>query len=376
MTIFTVYFCGTGSTKYDTVNKNYWNGELVSTLANNTTRREFAEWIIVDGPGSGNMQADEMFTESQGFGWSGTAFGKGWHENVQHAVNIIQGKFDWQRTKLTETDYLRLKHSGVPIHDVETNGSWLWRQYDYGDRTVSQQQLQEQIIKTFRKNGPIPKQVNLVGWSRGGVSCHMLANALLANPATRQIPVNIFAVDPVPGPLNYQLEKVCLGKNVKQYVAFYSRDERSKGFSCIIPKTDASTKVSIFPMAGRHATLVGNASLTGASGPGDLNEVGQMVRHYAEVCLTRWGTMLGKKLNLSPKDISRLHQGIVMHDPAFIDMRKNSYTGFTEDYKTERYVSYDGKSTAFSMVSGAPFAPAEGLAATLAKGNDAYKNIC
>jgi hypothetical protein len=215
-----------------------------------------------------------------------------------------------------------------------------------------------------------------VGWSRGGVSCHMLANALMANPETRQIPVNIFAVDPVPGPLNYQLEKVSLGSNVKEYVAFYARDERSKGFSCIIPKTDARTKVSIFPMAGRHASLVGNASLTGASGPGDLTEPGTIVRHYAEVCLSRWGTKLQRKLNLSAIDVSRLHQSVVMHEADFIKMRNHSYTVLREDHKTERYVSYADKGTGFSMVAGTPFKPAQGLAATLAKGNEAYKDIC
>jgi hypothetical protein len=32
---------------------------------------------------------------------------------------------------------------------------------------VTQQALQQQIIKTFRKGQVLPTQVNLVGWSRG-----------------------------------------------------------------------------------------------------------------------------------------------------------------------------------------------------------------
>jgi hypothetical protein len=204
----------------------------------------------------------------------------------------------------------------------------------------------------------------------------MLANALMVNPATRHIPVNIFAVDPVPGPLNNQPEQVALGSNVKQYVGFYARDERSKGFSCVIPKTDPKTKVSIFPMAGRHASLVGNASLTGASGPGQLTEPGTLVRHYAEVCLTRWGTKLQRKLDLSPTEISRLHQSIVMHEADFIKMRSQSYMVLVEDHKTERYVTHADKSTGFGKVAGAPFVPVEGLAANLAKGDSAYKDIC
>lgn len=375
MSVFTIFFCGTGSTKYDTLNNNYWNGELIATLASNMNNREFADWVVIDGPGSGNLQADELFTEPKGYGWTGTAFGKGWYENVQHAINLIKGKADWKRTKLTEAEYKRLKAAGLPIQDVQEPSSWLWRHYDYGDRKVTPQDLQEKIIKIFRKGGLIPTQVNLVGWSRGGVSCHMLANAMAGDPALRHIPVNIFAVDPVPGPLNFQLEKVALGKNVKEYVGFFARDERSKGFSCVIPKTDPATKVSIFPMAGRHATLVGNASLKGSDGPGSLTEAGQVVRHFAEVCLTRWGAPLNKKLGLSPAKVSALHQSIVMHEAAFTAMRKFTYTGLTEQNKDERKVSHGDKGTHFSSLTGKTFTPQPGLAASLVKGNEAYKDI-
>lgn len=228
MTVLTIFFCGTGSTKFDTTNANYWDGELVSTLASHHLGREFAEWIVVDGPGSGNLQADDLFTKSEEYGLSGTLFGKGWEQNVQHAINIIKGQCDWQREQLTEEEYNRLKAAGIPIEDVKVEGSWFWRKYNYGDRSVTQQALQEQIIKTFRKDGVIPTQVNLVGWSRGGISCHMLANAMLKDTALKNIPVNIFAIDPVPGIGNFQDDKVKLGANVKEYVGFYARDERSK----------------------------------------------------------------------------------------------------------------------------------------------------
>jgi hypothetical protein len=49
----------------------------------------------------------------------------------------------------------------------------------------------------------------------------MVANAMEGDPALRNIPANIFAVDPVPGPSNFQLEKVALDKNVKEIVSFF-----------------------------------------------------------------------------------------------------------------------------------------------------------
>jgi hypothetical protein len=248
----------------------------------------------------------------------------------------------------------------VPIQDVEVTGSFWWRKYDYGDRKVTQQALQQQIIKTFRKGQVLPTQVNLVGWSRGGISCHMLANAMLADPLLTTIPVNIFAIDPVPGMGNFQTEKVTLGRNVKEYVAFYARDERSKG-SCVVPDTDNATAVHIYPMSGRHATLVGNASANGNSGEKVLHEPGMIVRHFAEVCLQRWGVSLDKTLNLDGLQLLELHQANQRNAGQFAQMQKTVYT-VSENDQGERYVSLGSTGKPFSSVQGARFSPASGLA--------------
>ncbi|ENF7817191.1 hypothetical protein ABR157_002974 [Enterobacter soli] len=362
MTTLTVFFCGTGSNKFDDSHANYWSGELISTLAANNKGKEFAEWVILDGPGSGNLQSDELWVKSGDYSQlRGQLVGSGWKENVQHAINIIKGHVDWQREKLTQENYEQLKKAGVPIQDVEVTGSFWWRKYDYGDRKVTQQALQQQIIKTFRKGQVLPTQVNLVGWSRGGISCHMLANAMLADPLLTTIPVNIFAIDPVPGMGNFQTEKVTLGRNVKEYVAFYARDERSKGFSCVVPDTDNATAVHIYPMSGRHATLVGNASANGNSGEKVLHEPGMIVRHFAEVCLQRWGVSLDKTLNLDGLQLLELHQANQRNAGQFAQMQKTVYT-VSENDQGERYVSLGSTGKPFSSVQGARFSPASGLA--------------
>ncbi|WP_415842690.1 hypothetical protein, partial [Pseudomonas reidholzensis] len=263
MSVFTVYFCGTGSTAGDVSHRDYWNGELISSLAFNDQGREFADRIIVDGPGSGNLQDDNLFVDDRDHGASmGTLLGHGWDENVAHALQVIKGKSLWQRGKRTQAEYQRLKDAGIPIPEVGSTGKWFHDRYDYGDRTVTPQALQERIIQQYRQS-PIPTQVNLVGWSRGGISCHMLANAMAEDPELRQVPVHILAVDPVPGILNVQAERVRLASNVREYVGFYARDERSKGFACVVPDVERGTRISLYPVPGRHATLVGNASPTG-----------------------------------------------------------------------------------------------------------------
>ncbi|MDH0645426.1 hypothetical protein N5D48_02340 [Pseudomonas sp. GD03858] len=365
MSVFTAYFCGTGSHRFDTTNPNFWNGELVSTLASNDLGKEFAHWIAVDGPGSGNMQDDALFVEPGGyFNWTGQVFGRGWEENVAHVLQVIKGKSQWQRETLTQAQYEALRRAGVNIPEVASNGSWFWRKYNYGNRQPTPQALQEQIISVFRRPR-IPTTVNLVGWSRGGISCHMLANAManaMANdPELRHVAVNIFAIDPVPGAGNVQPHRVQLGSNVKEYVGFYSRDERSRGFACVIPSVQRSTRKRIFPMPGRHATLVGNASLDGAGSGRQLAEPGLIVRHFAEVCLTRWGAKLDKCLRLSDSQLMDYHRVIANQDSQYVAMRSKSYTVVTEGDRNDRLVHRGSTSTTFSKVQGAHLDPSAGL---------------
>ncbi|WP_028631616.1 hypothetical protein [Pseudomonas parafulva] len=375
MSVFTAYFCGTGSHRFDDANPNFWNGELVSTLANNDQGREFAHWIAVDGPGSGNLQDDQLFVEPGGyFNWTGQLFGRGWEENVNHVLQVIKGESNWQRTKLSEADYERLKNAGVPVPEVASTASWFWRTYDYGDRHPTPQELQERIIGMFRKPR-LPTQVNLVGWSRGGISCHMLANAMAQDPVLRDIPVNIFAIDPVPGVGNVQRERVALGSNVREYVGFYSRDERSKGFACVIPSVEEGTRICIYPMPGRHATLVGNASIDGAGVGKLLVEPGLIVRHYAEVCLARWGVELADRLGLSDAQVMEYHQAIAAREGQYQDMRRVSYTVLTEGSQHDRLVHEGSRQTGFSQVCGDGYEPTEGLGRQQCDVNT-YKALC
>lgn len=361
MSVFTVYFCGTGATAGDVSNRDYWNGELVSTLAFNDQGREFADKIVVDGPGSGNLHDDNLFVDDRDHGQTmGTLLGHGWEENVAHALQMIKGKSLWSRGSRTKAEYQRLKDAGVPIPNAGRNGNWFRDRYHYGDREVVPQALQEQIIQTFRKP-LIPTQVNLVGWSRGGISCHMLANAMASDPQLRDVPVNILALDPVPGILNVQDERTGLAGNVREYVGFFARDERSRGFACVVPQVAGSTRMSIFPMPGRHATLVGNASATG-EGAGDACKApGLIVRHLAEQSLARWGVVLGNRLALSDAQLMREHQALLKDDATYTAMRKHSYTYVTEGEGDERRVHHGPLRKAFSLVRGEHMEPSDGL---------------
>ncbi|MBI6547562.1 hypothetical protein [Xenorhabdus lircayensis] len=372
-------------TKYDDTNHNYWNGELISSLAEHQEDKEFAEWNIIDGPGSGNLQIDQLWVESKIYSeFTGQAFGNGWKENIDHALHILKGKFEKKQTNLTQEKCKILENAGVPV-TLKTNSFLCWR-YSCGKTPITSQELQQKIIEMYRKTHRNVTQVNLVGWSRGGISCHMLANAMLHDDELKKIPVNIFAVDPVPGPLNFKIEMTTLGNNVKEYIAFYALNERSKNFACEIPKTDKSTRVHIFPMPGRHATLAGNGfedgegKITNAK-KDRLKEPGYIVRHFAEVCLTRWGVKFkkGKTLGLTDEKIKAYHQAMERDKLIYQKMQSNCYitkwlagVGGTENSNGERSVSNCEKWAAFSSIQGNQFSPKEGLSASYLKNPNIY----
>ncbi|WP_414573172.1 hypothetical protein [Nostoc sp. CCY 9925] len=382
--VFTVFFCGTGSNslngdwerareeaeqaqigKYKFVPKP-WD-ELVATLANNHTGTEFVEWVIIDGPGSGNLQEDDKWVKPGNYPkLLGTLWGAGWKENVDHALAMIKGIYEWKRTQLTAEQVRVLKDAGY----IDQR-SFFQRILSYPDRKANPQELQAQKAKILRK-GRLPDVVNLIGWSRGAVSCHMLANKMFQDTALRGIRVNIFAVDPVPGLGRYVLppsgyDFKLIPSNVYNYVAIYARDEYSIGFTPIVPDFSAQmrNKPIILPLPGRHATLVANAAIDGGEGTQDqeLLAPGRLVRHLAEEYLTAWGTALKNRLNLSLREVDGFYESIVRNNGRYIAMRSSTYTA-QQIQGNERKVAKgsDLLSKYFSDIRGAEYLHPEGLA--------------
>ncbi|MEL6581077.1 MAG: hypothetical protein AAFQ14_15120, partial [Cyanobacteria bacterium J06621_12] len=346
--VFTVFFCGTGSNHLDVKNPSYPIGELVSTLASHHEGAELVDWIVVDGPGSGNLQEDDKWVEPGNFSKKrGEYLGTGWENNVAHAIAVIKGEPSRKLTKLKRQK-----------------------------RKIARLRPQE-----------LPDAVNMVGWSRGGISCHMLANAMFKDPVLKDIPVKILAFDPVPGTGNFQKHRTTLQENVSEYIGIYARDERSLGFAPSVPTFSAGTQVKILPIPGRHATLVGNPAIDGGSGKHVLFEPGILVRDFAERTLTDWGTELKEqeaddilpdinhinlnrpraeniidflkanpldipgKLKLTLGEISWLYSRMVDDKATYAAMQSKYYTG--PDWSgPDRYVGVgkDWTSTKFSQV--------------------------
>jgi hypothetical protein len=338
MPVFTVFLCGTGSKRSDVTNKSYWAGETVSTLASHMAGREYVDWLIVDGPGSGNEMEEEKWSNPErAWGVTGTAFGRGWVSNVEHALAVMKlkvtrspGEIGHQKSQMLKDSYVRAGLGPeAPVEEYECGIGDDAKTYLRTPITVTPQLLNEGKTKIarnaiFGRGNTMPTCVNMLGWSRGGVSCFMLANLMGKDPVLKNVPVNIFAIDPVPGPMNFRSAQTALGTNVKNYFGVYARDELSEGFSPVIPQTSA--QMTILPFPGRHATLSGNAFCDGAgSGAQRLAPPGMVVRHLAEKFLVSHGSALGQCLNFNDVALLRLYEQMMFQDGLYRSMRDKSY---------------------------------------------------
>jgi pimeloyl-ACP methyl ester carboxylesterase len=186
--VFSIYNCGTS---YNRQNLD----ETVADLARRTVGAENRDWMINDGPGSYS------------------------HHVRKSATALARGLAAQAKTPGTRDPISGLKEGSAfaVIRGVVSGYGW--------EHNV------DHTMAVLNATLDLPRTINLVGWSRGAITCFMIAHALNENPRTKPIAVNICALDPVPGPGNFHdPEKVTLPANVKNYVAIVEQDERRKIF--------------------------------------------------------------------------------------------------------------------------------------------------
>lgn len=172
-------------------------------------------------------------------------------------------------------------------------------------------------------------QYNFLGHSRGAVESIMAAWFIYAygNP---RIPINIFAIDPVPGTGEWYGILTQLPPNVVNYVGVYAWDHLDVGFSALIPRPNGRmtskadnprTNLSwskmanygqladplapatlpqpigydLFVCRGRHGTVAGNTTSDGLYDPSKVSKaaapVPELVYRLARGYLTQWNTV-------------------------------------------------------------------------------------
>jgi hypothetical protein len=136
--------------------------------------------------------------------------------------------------------------------------------------------------------------INMIGWSRGAVTCLRIANRLAE--MNMPVKINIFAVDPVAGrDAGIRLEDTKeVPKIVRNYLGTLAMDEQRKGFApqdySRLTKKDGWSNVVLLPFPGKHNTVVrmDNGPL--------LNDAARVVWNLAYKFLTNFGTQFDKNL--------------------------------------------------------------------------------
>ena len=162
------------------------------------------------------------------------------------------------------------------------------------------------LIMLLNKHPSDQVILNLVGFSRGGISAMRVAHFAAAYGNVKKI--NILAFDPVAGdldPVYWHGQYFILDPKVNQYVGIYAEDERSYPFEPVIPKKTPGSNTSILLVRtpGSHETMMGNRQTfghsVGLSLSGILGEtygyrvVGEVSQVFVEQLFTsvEWGTV-------------------------------------------------------------------------------------
>jgi hypothetical protein len=182
-------------------------------------------------------------------------------------------------------------------------------------------------------------QLNFIGHSRGAMEAIMAAWFIYAygDESVKNIPINIFAIDPVPGPGEWYSILTQLPPNVASYVGVYAWDHLDSGFSALVPRPNSAmtgekkeiklgtswktladdyqlkdpleegpirtlANYKLYACRGKHSTVAGNVTkdagynfdnveVTEQYLKPEVPAVPELVYRLARSYLTQWGTV-------------------------------------------------------------------------------------
>ena len=174
--------------------------------------------------------------------------------------------------------------------------------------------------------------VNMLGWSRGAMTCIKIANALNADNATRTIPVNIFAIDPVPGGScinNHMWRSIQMTPNIRLCNVVLSQHNRRSLFAPYYPEVlGPFTDVDIMP--GDHSTIVEDKA--------GRSEAHELVKDMAKRFLMARGTRFSNGELLSAQDILKRYSLIAEHFDDYAHFAKGAGKDWEKRFKGERVI--------------------------------------
>jgi hypothetical protein len=219
MTIWTIYNHGTGGSSLKGPDK----AEIVNLFGNNDRRAQFRGKLITEGVGSIGDPHKIVFE---------------FKRDQSSGVYSVGKAQDGSANAVTRG--IKSGTGGGVQENV--------------DNTV-------ELIRALNLAGHKPEAINMLGWSRGAVTCIRIAWKLFQSQDAnmRQIPINIFAVDPVAGAgHSTEVDATTVTPNVRNYFATLATGELRRFFKPIAGHrlhvaSVAQTKAWVVPMPGHHS---------------------------------------------------------------------------------------------------------------------------
>lgn len=167
------------------------------------------------------------------------------------------------------------------------------------------------FLRALYASGHPPTRINMLGWSRGAVTCIRLAYQLSMETGLCNIPVNIFAVDPVAGAgHSTEVDACTITSNVQNYVATLATGEARRAFKPIAGdrlrvQDQTRTNMCVLPMPGHHSDTAKND-----------NYVGKLVFNLAYRFLYGLGSPVDRMIHYTLRDAAAwaLYEGLML-DP-------------------------------------------------------------
>lgn len=191
------------------------------------------------------------------------------------------------------------------------------------------------------------KKLLFIGYSRGAIECMMLANACADVGIT--IDTTIIALDPVPGPWKFHLEKCTVPAHVSRFYGIYAQHEPIKALRPVMPNFLGDTEREFILMPGNHMTMANIMKASTAKDPFGIAQdtllpsVGKIIQDFIEKRIIEIAgeAALVRKLNLSLqsivqlyRDISLCSQNVIASLQPFIPLISN-YGGIRHIYNAE-----------------------------------------
>jgi len=264
--VYTVSFCGTGCSRDEGEETRFWDYKILGFLGKEK------QWLNSD---------KNIYVRETGYipVRLHTEISTGLRDTKSSVTVRGVGENDWYN-QVDVCDALDSSLGNAP-GDLRASA----RTYSEGNQRTQSGQLLGWADGALALHGASlaaaskAEQYNFLGHSRGAVESIMAAWFLYAygGPAVRNIPINIFAIDPVPGPGEWYGIQTQLPPNVVNYVGVYAWDHLTTGFSALVPRPNARmtkqrahAEIESRGVGGSYLTLADNSQLADPLVRGDL----------------------------------------------------------------------------------------------------------